>query len=222
MDSEPTRKLDTIPFATKAKVLKHLQESVLHCLKILWLPQQVHGFWWGSRHGMAPGMFTSRILIYLDVAQFQIISCLLKLSQAAGGSSSFCLLLPTSVQQVELKEHCPSSSNSKWWSAGMIATILKPGGVKISRFARNHQVVLIFITHSILLDFGNSIDKNMQWAARTLLVCLLMYWHSFCSCKLFYINWFLIPSPCAHDHISCMPNMLHPSKFAYYGQKMIL
>jgi hypothetical protein len=28
---------------------------------------------------MAPGMFTSRILIYLDVAQFQIISCLLKL-----------------------------------------------------------------------------------------------------------------------------------------------
>ena len=109
-------------------------------------------------------------------------------------------------------------------------TILKPGGLLIFRcapnqwgkFARNHKVVLIFITHSILLDFGNSIDKNMQWAARTLLVCLLMYWHSFCSCKLFYINWFLIPSPCAHDHISCMPNMLHPSKFAYYGQEMIL
>ena len=50
VDSEPTRNLDIIDeqhiisFGTKAKVLKHWQESVLHCLKICWLPQQVHGF----------------------------------------------------------------------------------------------------------------------------------------------------------------------------------
>ena len=84
---------------------------------------------------MAPGMFTSRTLIYFDVAQFQIISCLLKLRPSCRW---FIQLLPFAInlsstsgsqwQQMIFansikKEHWLSSSNSKWWSAGMIAAL---------------------------------------------------------------------------------------------------
>ena len=173
MDSEPTRNLDiideqhTIPFATKAKELKHLQESVLHCSKICRLPQQVHGFWWGSRHGMAPGMFTSRTLIYFDVAQFQIISCLLKLRPSCRW---FIQLLPFAInlsstsgsqwQQMIFansikKEHWLSSSNSKWWSAGMIAAY--------NLEARGPSDVQICLEPPSCPDFHNSFHSAGFW-----------------------------------------------------------
>ena len=93
------------------------------------------------------------------------------------------LLLPQSQQ---IQGHCALLQHWVPWSEPASNSIgyisdksieIMPTHQSISQFFGHfvHDWMDSKWMHSILLDFGNSIDKNMQWAARILLISLLAY-----------------------------------------------